>query len=1433
MLLQPKPPPRPPTTSKVGLTIRHLDSGLRSEVIRPYRYIQNSAVLSSINCLTGTSRICSSVEIGNGVGLLMKSEEDAHLCSTKPNPFNFQTILFPDVSPTMNPKCEQYLSSESTLTATSLPLEDIMPSERIKRKFVEKIDEYAVPEETNVLSFASETSSMATKKLRNSLASGERDRSCAVPQTSSCNEYKRWLLPLKCRCERAFEEIEQFLAHTRECSTMLASVMNISHSDAICSAEHNQEHRLQKNDSHCNPEAEPPRSEDGSRSFAMDLTTRVSETHDKTTFVESSPTLICPECKVSTTNHIQLLRHFEAVHGVYGTFSCICGSGFEWLPAFLSHYLLCSMAATTKSGKEGIKERTHEAKIGNGKTCQNGSQSPVNFELNSTKLEYTPDNGKARFNIERQMHESPSRHKSPTGARLTSNDGNMCGLQNFMGKTASMREAFESPAGLHFPENFLLPTTELLRKVDAADSRSVWTALPKSFEKSPRREQKAKGKGGESEERMTGTAKTTATAVGGPTSDGNTTNLVVTDLSRPFKCCHCVKSFKSKALLDQHMHIHYPPKYTCRYCAKKYRWPPVFYHHQRTCKKRPPVTTSCSSSINGISTEALRTSASSGLMTGSHLYAPARSSTQHGQSSSLRFQLPGFPPPTSPLLPLPTIPSVSLPNPLLLYNSANPANFLGFPGMAEMEKQKTRPFFLPHPAVFGTSSWDKAPGKPSQPSPVTPPTGSAPMSPKVNTSAVDGLSPTERLFNMASAMVLQLPFPPPLGVNMDLFRLPILPPPPPAPAPALFPFFSRLPAMDMRPQQSASGPPQTSFEGNSTTRSSHDVNGSGSLRGSTIPSSMVAQNQLDSSDGVAESKMQAPARCTCGTEFDSLSHYLSHIGQCHLFGKIIPPPALSRIAQQQHQAPKTALETSMKGVHLPPPLPPTPFLLPPLNLDNAEKLFPFIGVDSIFPAMLQNSLKNWLPPSSTGEAGSMSSDDRSEESESGQKSLIDVKPPTDEPSTSTLTNMIMTMNAFIQSQKQQSQKGWEADAEMTVPNTAPSVAYTCSAVTTTSPQLTEKQTAKSNSNSTFPAPECSIPSLNQEVPKRTEEEKRLTGATSRRSVETSSPPSPGMTANEPVAAQSLTQPRWHPQEQEHVSNSSQTRIPDPTASLMMMTMANMFAKIATAAVAAAAPPASASEQPENAVSPAPPLPLLMPTQFSPQADLGFKFLPKFDLQGCAGDHTTDVFTTATTTATTTTNLCSKCGKEFSSRLSLKQHVEGKHSAEGKYQCPGCAKRYRWGASYYYHKKSCAAVRDSRSISSLSPPPPPQSSLLPSARTPNSSSPRVTLLESGFCVVSPSGVDASDESSSPIMATSELICSNPGEFLETGFERNFVSGQSVLRTTDEGQMLLLHSTTRLLSQEGSTVARTEEIANALGTEKSNNLVSICFKTDKLS
>ncbi|VEL09151.1 unnamed protein product [Protopolystoma xenopodis] len=56
---------------------------------------------------------------------------------------------------------------------------------------------------------------------------------------------------------------------------------------------------------------------------------------------------------------------------------------------------------------------------------------------------------------------------------------------------------------------------------------------------------------------------------------------------KPFGCPKCPKGFKSKSLLEQHMHIHYPPRYKCRWCGNMYRWPPVYYHHKQKCKKRP------------------------------------------------------------------------------------------------------------------------------------------------------------------------------------------------------------------------------------------------------------------------------------------------------------------------------------------------------------------------------------------------------------------------------------------------------------------------------------------------------------------------------------------------------------------------------------------------------------------------------------------------------------------------------------------------------------------------------------------------------------------------------------------------------------------------------------------------------------------------------
>ncbi|CAH8520445.1 unnamed protein product [Schistosoma mattheei] len=61
---------------------------------------------------------------------------------------------------------------------------------------------------------------------------------------------------------------------------------------------------------------------------------------------------------------------------------------------------------------------------------------------------------------------------------------------------------------------------------------------------------------------------------------------------KPYGCPKCYKGFKSKSLLDQHMHLHFPPRYKCRWCGNVYRWPPVYYHHKQRCKKRPVISMS-------------------------------------------------------------------------------------------------------------------------------------------------------------------------------------------------------------------------------------------------------------------------------------------------------------------------------------------------------------------------------------------------------------------------------------------------------------------------------------------------------------------------------------------------------------------------------------------------------------------------------------------------------------------------------------------------------------------------------------------------------------------------------------------------------------------------------------------------------------------------
>ncbi|KAM3174820.1 hypothetical protein ACTXT7_009733 [Hymenolepis weldensis] len=279
--------------------------------------------------------------------------------------------------------------------------------------------------------------------------------------------------PLKCRCEKTFVGIAEFVLHAQTCPELMVSTEN-----AVDLSSQSKKQTINKL-------ATPTISD------ALDLTVRGSESTTSLSQSPTNPTLTCPECKVVTANHMQLLRHFESAHGTYGNYACSCGVEFGWLPAFLSHHLLCPLAASKK------------------------------------------------------------------------------------------------PQGWSFDNSFMKKHIPLQFKPTKPPIVSNQQTQP--------------------------------------------------DLSRPFKCCHCVKSFKSKALLDQHMHIHYPPKYTCRYCAKKYRWPPVFYHHQRTCKKRPALPT-----VSSTGNSSTMGRAAEPVQSRSYASRPTQVSP---------YQFPQIPPPTS--LPIP------------------------------------------------------------------------------------------------------------------------------------------------------------------------------------------------------------------------------------------------------------------------------------------------------------------------------------------------------------------------------------------------------------------------------------------------------------------------------------------------------------------------------------------------------------------------------------------------------------------------------------------------------------------------------------------------------------------------------------------------------------------------------------------------------------
>lgn len=295
----------------------------------------------------------------------------------------------------------------------------------------------------------------------------------------------------------------------------------------------------------------------------------------------------CPECKFICSNKILLLEHFDCEHKESGSFSCTCGHINDWLPSFLRHYIVCKVAATD------LQEEHKDDSL-----CQ----SEPNFHNFDTdlinKISSTHSNISKLYNnrwdlsfglLSGLSHQFLSGWLEPCIKDLPMSFQNKCSwcqrtFSNVSEATNHMNQCnikpllktFDKPFGIDFLKSNHLPFSHSSIPMSPFSERHL-------------------------------------------TTSNSTINGPPPETSRHFKCSHCIKSFKSKALLDQHMHIHYPPKYTCKYCGKKYRWPPVFYHHQRTCKKRPAALISSTATSTGVCLASLST-ASTAITTSSTSY---------------------------------------------------------------------------------------------------------------------------------------------------------------------------------------------------------------------------------------------------------------------------------------------------------------------------------------------------------------------------------------------------------------------------------------------------------------------------------------------------------------------------------------------------------------------------------------------------------------------------------------------------------------------------------------------------------------------------------------------------------------------------------------------------------------------------------------------
>lgn len=1093
---------------------------------------------------------------------------------------------------------------------------------------------------------------------------------------------------------------------------------------------------------------------------ALDLSVRSQDLQSST----SSPDAVfrkCPECKYTHSNLTHLYQHIETEHDIRGIFECECGEHFTWLPTLVKHRLYC----TTQHNEQIYHSQQHHNhnRTNVNSAASSELNSMFNHPVRSPSFNRTSSDfhsrtdwlsgthvaptakslqctacGKTGFLAPNEManhftmcsvltHRSRSpnlglplspspltRHTlngagsvgqwtSPTGSAASCVSSLYCTMSTTTSPTSAGPNRSDrgySPPG--YPFGFLPP----LGYSPYSKQFSPKSTLP-SYSSKPISKTMPKS----NEMRSTSmVAKDTHNhliqsshhhhhhhhhninqgSASGSGSANHTDHPTNPDLTRPFKCCHCIKAFKSKALLDQHMHIHYPPKYTCRYCAKKYRWPPVFYHHQRTCKKRPPSTSA--STTNGNSAASVEPGASTTATAGHTFHTRPTDSNGATIGESSVFSLPAgyfFSPP------------------LEHHSSSNQSSSQNGPS------QHTHHSRLPHPFPFSPSSHTNLHGHPFGPDLFSASLAAFydPLSMGANT-ACPGLlggmvssqggmgslpNPGAMLAAAAAcaAMGIRVPFghalpPPPLGFNppynpgattsnalsfgqaadpTTIFSSLMSPSLPTGASTTVAPSTPHssaqlMPSTPLTPLASSGNimlpnpiPVSSASPGmRAAANSSNAVGVTGSLFNPIHPFTNSAlflptngpsinEGAHISSNGAKSTADGYPLEssrgllCVCGQQFGTLPTYLNHLANCVTLQRLVQP--LGNADDVDPVASMTTVTKTTKATT------PTYSIIPttdPVSVNRNGRSPPRQkSIINEAEALLFSSAAMAAMNAIMSRTKSSSSDSGLKEDQSG-KELIS----TGDSGQNDLSESIWSTDRCQQnlsqldaaSPKMDPKSDQEDSSRVNNSQRMQSFERTMK-LSPADSQQTETKPDMTLKNTPIESTEVEFGELNPLV----KSEPTLNSRSSRPNIA-----SPG--------------------------TSSHTGITDSTN-----LMAAMASVLANAAVAAGFPN----------------LPDELSTSMSDISGVR--------IHGTESENTSGMDSTMIAfmmNGSMHAKLCLQCGKEFSSRLSLKQHVEGKHSVEGKYQCPGCAKRYRWGASYYYHKKSCPAIRESSPMSTDQP-----------------------------------------------------------------------------------------------------------------------------------